>query len=120
MPNRVVRIVLIPRYTALIGTTAMYTAPLLVREWSEAALVGWESTGIGNGDATLTVQLSDDLENWTDEEEMSLTAESEVTAVLEISRAWLRVKAVVTGSDPGVTCWLEGEFVEREGAGGRP
>ena len=123
-PRRVVRRVLFPRYTAFIGMTAMYTVPIDVREFAEVDVRGWQGTGIGSTPAsvTFTIQRSADLENWVDEAAFSPPADDEEMHNYHLAYPWLRAKAAVAGSDPGISCWLLGDFVARDapGAGEAP
>lgn len=115
--RRVDRVVFFPRYTAFVGTTALYTAPLDARAYAEVDLLGWQGTGLGGTPASVsfTLQHSADLENWVDETAFSPTAGSEAMNNYHLAYAWVRAKAAVTGADPGVVCWLTGELVYREG-----
>ena len=118
--RRVVRIVIFPRYTALIGGPATYSGPLDMRPFSEGVLTGWQGTGLGTTPATVefTVQQSADLEFWHDGTPFSpASANSEVTATPVVGLPWMRVKADVAGADPGVSVYLVGDFVLREGVG---
>lgn len=103
----------------MIGTAATYSAPMDVRAYVRAILTAWQGTGLGSTPATLefTVQESVDLENWVDIGSVSPDAGTEETLEVNFSYAWMRVKTVVTGSDPGVMGWLLGEFVRRDAAG---
>ena len=47
MRNNVVRIVVHPRYTTLVGTAAVYTQPIDVRNFGTAIFVTWMGTGMG-------------------------------------------------------------------------
>ncbi|NUN51233.1 MAG: hypothetical protein HUU06_00390 [Planctomycetaceae bacterium] len=104
----------------MIGTTATYSDPMDVRAYATATLVAWQGTGLGGTPASVeyTVQQSLDLENWVDIGTVSPAAGSEETLGVGFTFAWMRVKAVVSGSDPGVTTWLKGEFVTRDESGG--
>jgi len=120
LPRRVDVIVIFPRHTTLVGTTALYSAPMNLRAYSEGFLTGWQGTGLGTTPATVTFtpQKSADLETWFDEDPFSpASANAEVTSEIGITLPWARVKAVVSGADPGVSIWLLGEFVRREGPG---
>ncbi len=103
----------------MIGTTAVYSDPMDVRAYAQAILTAWQGTGLGSTPATveLTVQQSLDLENWVDIGSVSPAAGTEGTLNATFTFSWMRVKAVVTGSDPGVMGWLIGEFVRRDSAG---
>jgi len=117
--KRVDRIVIFPRYTAFVGTGQVYSAPIDVRAYGEAILTAWQGTGLGTVPATLeyTVEYSADLEIWVDDGSFSPAAGTEAAFLPDLRYPWLRVKAVVTGTDPGVTAWLVGDFVYREGLG---
>ena len=119
-PGNVDREVIYPRYSNMIGTTAVYSEPRDVRAYSQAILIAWQGTGLGSTPATVefTVQQSLDLENWVDIGSVSPDAGTEEALNVTFTFAWMRVKSVVTGSDPGVAAWLIGEFVRRDQAGG--
>jgi hypothetical protein len=115
-------IVLLPRYTPLIGTTPVYSAPMDVTKFGRAILVAWQGQGFGSSVAvgTVTVQESPDLETWTDLGSLSPDAGTEETLDLSFVYPWIRTKSVVEGADPCVAFWLLGAFVPRDGgaAGG--
>ena len=120
MSQRVERVVLFPRYTAFIGTTALYSGPVDVRDYAGMVLTAWMGTGLGTTPAEVefTLQQSPDLENWSDAGSLTPDAGEEETDTFSFQYPWMRVKAVVSGTNPGVTCWLEGELVRREDATG--
>jgi hypothetical protein len=108
-----------PRYTVMIGTTALYSEPVDVREFARVLLTGWQGTGLGTvgNEATVefTVQQSVDLSTWFDGIPFGpASADAEVSQESDLRSAWMRVKAEVTGSDPGVSLWLRGVLVRRE------
>ena len=119
MPNRVRRIVVFPRYTPFVGTTPVYSAPADVRDFSGGIFVGWQGTGLGLSPASVefTLEVSQDLENWFASTVISPAANTEEAGDVEFPYAWMRWKAVPSGTDPGVTGWLVGDIVLREGAG---
>jgi hypothetical protein len=116
----VVRIVVFPRYTTLVGTTSVFTMPIDVREFGQANFVAWMGTGIGATPAEVEfkVQESADLSIWNDIETITPSAGAETVADVTFDLPWLRVKATVSGADPGVSFWMTGELVRREGAAG--
>jgi hypothetical protein len=96
----------------------VYSAPIDVRLYSEAFLNGWQGTGLGASPSTVefTAQRTMDFEKWFDDTPFSPGgADAEVVSEIGIYSPWLRVKAEVSGLDPGICCWLVGEFVRREG-----
>lgn len=119
MPKRVDRIVFFQRHTPLVGTTPMYTPPMDVGAYVGGVLTAWQGTGLGGGSAAtvaFTAQQSPDLEVWLDSTSLAPpTADSEVSGSIAFQYRWMRLKAQVSGSDPGVACWLAGELVRREG-----
>jgi hypothetical protein len=110
--------VLFNRFTPLIGAGPFYSAPINARLYAEAVLTGWHGAGFGATPATVefTVQSSADLETWVDGGTFSpASAEAEVAHSSGILHPWFRARADIQGSDPGVTIWLVGQFVHREG-----
>ncbi len=114
--KRVRRAVVFPRHTGFVGTTAVYSAPIDVRQFSEGIFVAWRGTGIGNTPASVqfTVQQSTDLDVWVDAGTISPSAGSESVLEQGLTYPWMRVKAVVSGADPGVCGWVVVELVMRE------
>lgn len=121
MPDNVDRIVIFPRYTGLIGTGDLIAALVDVRAYSEVIFVGWQSTGLGVTPATVqfVLQVSADLDTWFN----SITFPSVPAAATEFVQTqglvyqWMRVKAVVTGADPGLSVWLVADLVRRRKTG---
>ena len=118
MRKFVLRMVVFPRYTTLVGTSAVYTMPVDVREFGEAIFVAWMGTGIGATPATVEfkVQQSVDLVVWTDAATITPSAGAETVSEISFDLPWMRVMAVVTGGDPGVSFWMTAELVRREDA----
>jgi hypothetical protein len=119
-PKRVHRKVILPRFTPLVGTTDFTTSPVDVRNYAQAILTAWMGTGLGGtpADVEFTVQQSPDLEVWLDGTPFAPAgADAEVTRTEGLSYSWMRVKATVSGADPGISTWLTGEFVLREDGG---
>jgi len=120
MSDRIARIVLLPRYTALYGTAPIYGAPVNVRRFAGAVLVGWRSQGLGTAGSQASVeyglQQSTDLGIWNDiEPTLSPAAEDETPASVTFDLEWIRLVSTVSGTKPGLTGWVVGHFVPREG-----
>ena len=106
----VVRIVIFPRYTSFVGTGDLRSPPIDIRTFADALFVGWQGNGLGATAATLqfTLEFSMDLTTWIG----AVTFPSSPVAVTEFVQSivlqypWMRVKAVVTGADPGISAWL--------------
>lgn len=118
MADRITRIVLLPRYTALYGTTPILGAPVNVRRFGGATLIGWRSQGLGMppNDASVEYKLqqSPDLGIWHDVVSFSPGAEEETPATATFDFEWIRLVATVSGPKPGLTGWVVGHFVARE------
>jgi hypothetical protein len=118
VPKRTMRFVVFPRYSTLVGTTPVYSPPLDVREFGEAIFTSWMGTGIGSTPAEVEfeVQTSTDLVDWVDAATITMTAGDEEVTEVEFDLPWIRVRATVSGGDPGVSFWMTVELVRREGA----
>jgi hypothetical protein len=116
----VVRIVIFPRYSSLVGTTPVYSMPIDVREFSEANFVTWMGTGLGStpAEVAFVVQESADLSTWTDVGGISPSAGAETVTSVGFDLPWLRVKATVSGGDPGVSFWMTADIVRRDDVNG--
>ena len=120
MADRVARIILLPRYTALYGTVPFNGAPVNVRRFGSGLVTAWRSTGLGTSGAQASVvfklQQSTDLGIWNNVgATISPGAELEASEAVTLDLEWIRIVATVSGTKPGVTCWAIGTFVAREG-----
>jgi hypothetical protein len=115
MKEPVLRIVLFPRYTALYGDE-IYTAPINVKEFAKAVVTAWVGTGIGSTPASggVAVEQSADLEHWHQVGSDLSPDNAEESATFEFDLEWVRFKAMVSGTNPGVTLWAVGAFIPRE------
>jgi hypothetical protein len=123
LPSSAVRLILLPRYTALHGAMTVYTPPLSVKDFASAIFTAWKSTGLGAtpADVSFQIQQSTDLGIWVDlgSSFTPASAGAEIAVEREFTLEWIRLKAVVgTGAtNPGITAWVVGAFVPRERAG---
>ena len=113
-------IVVFPRHTAFVGSGTVYSAPMDVRLFSGGVFTGWQGTGLGGPAAEVEyqMQMSGDLENWISLDVVDPPAESEESGLVAFEYAWMRWKATIAGSDPGVMGWLVGEIVYRDAPDG--
>lgn len=122
--NPILRMVLLPRYTALYGTVPFYTAPINVKGFAKALVSCWKGAGIGATPADLNFELqqSADLGLWhvVDAAFTPANPDEDLTVTRELLFEWVRLKATVSGTagSQGVTVWAVGAFVPREGVGG--
>jgi hypothetical protein len=116
MRDNVDAVVIFPRWTVFVGTDPTYSGPMDVRAYGKAFLVAGMRTGMGATAATVafTVQTSPDLAHWVDGGSLAPAADGEDTEEDDLPYAWLRVKAVVTGSDPVVAGFLVADLVRRD------
>ena len=55
--DQVVRVVLLPRYTAVYGGSPLYMAPFNVKKYAKVVLAGWTGRGIGSPAPGVTITL---------------------------------------------------------------
>jgi len=118
MAGDVARIVLLPRFTALSGSSQFRTKPVNVRRFAKVILTVWQSTGIGLTPSTaqFLLQQSPDLEQWESvgsQFPSSPSGGAETTVERDIDLEWIRLFINVNEAVPGVTVWAVGQFVER-------
>jgi hypothetical protein len=122
MAAKPVRLILLPRFTALHGAATFLTTPVRIADFASVNLTAWLSTGLGATPATATFQLqqSTDLSIWEDvgSSFTPASAGTEITVGRDLALEWMRLKIVVStlGSNPGVTAWVVGVFVPRDDA----
>ena len=122
MNEPVVRMVLLPRYTAVYGEGPLDTAPFSVRRYARVILTGWAGRGLGatSPAATITLDQSADLGHWHEVGSVSPAAGTEASETLDLlDLEWARLRVEVEpdeGEEPGTTVWAVGAFVPREGA----
>jgi hypothetical protein len=120
MSANVRRIVLLSRFTTLVGpatgTTEFVTDPFPARMFCHADIVvrlGSIGAGIGGGSHSFVLQESPDLLTWMTNATLSSTEDADDVTAVDLDMEWLRLK--VSLSDRRFTCYVVGDFVEREG-----
>jgi hypothetical protein len=115
VPGEVDKVILLPRYTTLVGKTDFITAPINVRPYAEANISFWRGNELGTVTSlTVTVQESPDLTEWKSLQTFSTAADTEETKSASFTMDWIRLKVEIDGSEPSITCWCVAEFVRRE------
>lgn len=117
--------VILPRFTTLVGATTFTTLPMDVSSYGGAQFQIWRGpirTKSGTPAPSFTVYLEESL----DTEEWVLGPEtSQPFVVGQVDRKffaydfrlrWFRLKVLLAGDEPIVTCWAEGLL--RGGGGG--
>lgn len=113
--------VLLPRYSAVYGDAAIYSAPFSVKRYAHVLLTGWAGRGIGTSapSVTMTLEQSADLGLWHSAGSVSPASGAESRSEFDlIDLEWARMKVEVlptVGQPPGTTVWAMGAFVLREG-----
>lgn len=128
MAGNVDRIILLPRYTALVGVydetasawQALHTAPIQVSQYASAIVSLWGGVQKGAAMASaVLLQESSDLENWADvsgSSSLGGVSDSESTVSVSFSLDWLRLSLTLSATWPDVpaqTFWCVGDFLRR-------
>lgn len=114
MPQEVERIVLVRRYTTLVGTAPFHTKPRNIRRFASANVVAWAGEGTGtNPEIMIQIQESSDLNIWRNVGGAFSPSAGEATGQREFTLPWMRLLMFLTGTDPAMSCWVIGEFVVR-------
>jgi hypothetical protein len=75
-----VRVVLLPRFTALVGARTFTTRPVAVGRFGSISVSGWRGVALGGGSPSVTmyVETSNDLSTWTTDATLSLSEDAEL------------------------------------------
>lgn len=115
MPGQAERVVLLPRFTALVGpasgTTDFYSPFFRARDFASATVTAWMGTSPG-GSQTFTLQESPDLATWRDTGTLTVSSSQGLTSFSALDAEWLRLKASLS-SGARFSCWAVGEFALR-------
>ena len=118
MAGELVPLVLIPRYTTLVGANTYTTIGMEVTDYSKALVNVWRSTMIGtSGTFGCQFEESTDQETWTvcsggTGGDPGADTEDQYTPVL--AKRWFRIKITTTGTNAAVTMWAIGFLELRE------
>ena len=114
-------LVLLPRYTTYAGASTFLTLAMDVTEYSSASVNVWRGKLLGTDTPTVAFSLeeSSDQVNWTACAGSGVTdfdpgQEDEEQRVATLGKRWFRLKVVLGGTTPAVTCWAVGFLEQRE------
>jgi hypothetical protein len=120
MPGELVPLVLLPRYTTFAGDGTFVTIAMDVTEYSTAIVNCWRGKLLGTAGPSiaLTFEESSDQVNWTTCGGTNVSAydpgeNTEGQASATLNKRWFRVKVVIGGTLPAVTCWAVGFLEQR-------
>jgi hypothetical protein len=112
------KVLLIPRFSAFVGTGPFHTAPMNTRDYGRAFITAWRGAGIGSpaSTAAVVVQESADLAEWANlgEAVAPSTPNSEATGTFDLRLEWIRLHVVTAGSPAAITMWAVGNFLKRQ------
>ncbi len=113
MVGELVPVVMVPRYTGMVGAQDFVTVPLEVSDYTGASLVVWRGPLIGtNPTFTVYMETSLDNVNWITSPAGSDPGANTAALIAApfSGRRWFRVRITLGGTAPGVTCWCAGHM----------
>jgi hypothetical protein len=118
MAGERVPVVLLPRFSTFVGSTTFTTHVLDVSAYSELQVTAWRGPAIGSGTIFgISTQESTDRENWPPcfgPQDDDPGADTEVIYSWTLNMQWFRLQVMLVGTNPGVTCWVQGYLIKRE------
>jgi hypothetical protein len=119
MAGELVPVVLLPRFTTLVGPTTFETFPLDVRAYVMAELSLWRAPLLGAPFTTITFEMLESVDRvqWSScpgPSHVDPGANTEAGFAWNLSKPWVRMRVNGLGAGFGVTCWVQGFFVKRE------
>ena len=116
--GELVPLVLLPRFSTLVGAHSFATVGMEVSDYSKAIVNVWRGNMSGTSPAFGAVfEESVDQSNWTTC--VSGTggdpgADTEAQYSPAFSKRWFRIVVTLAGTDPAVSCWAIGFLEMRE------
>lgn len=111
-------LVMLPRYSTFAGEDTYYTIAMDVTEFQAAILNVWRGKNNGTSPTfTASCEESVDQVNWTacaNGSTGSMGQSSEVQVTATITKRWFRLKIVMGGTNPVITCWAVGFLEQRQ------
>jgi hypothetical protein len=120
MIERTTPLILFSQFSTIVGAHDFATPGLAVERFQGGNLTLWrgELTGDDGPQFGFYLEESDDQETWTycsgAAGQFDPGADQEVTLSFVLSKRWLRGRAELTGTKPGVSLWAHG-FVQARG-----
>ena len=118
MAGELVPLVLIPRYSTLVGAQSFTTVGMEVSDYSKAIVNVWRGNLIGTSPTFGVVfEESVDQNNWTTCAGGSggdPGADTEAQFSPTLSKRWFRINTTLAGTDPAGSCWAIGFLEMRE------
>lgn len=113
MSGELVPLIMVPRFTGYLGAGTYVTAPLGVDGYDTARLTLWRGPLIGTSPTvTLILEESQDAERWYALDQTTGGGKSSDLDV-GLTRRWLRLRIVLSGTNAGFTCWATGTLQRR-------
>lgn len=115
-----VPLVLLPRYTTYVAEGGYTTIGMDISAYRRASISVWRNAMIGSSSPTFkfTFEESMDQVNWSTCADTSADNElsdgEEKVFAPSFAKRWFRIRVVLNGTSPGVTCWAVGFLEERE------
>ena len=116
MAQTITPAVIFPRFTAVVGAHPYPSLPIDVSAFEAAYMTFWRGPFVGTGTSlTFKFQQSTDRYVWEDTgSQVSPNENDEVQVSFGLDHQWLRLIATLNGTNPGVTVWVQGYFVNRK------
>jgi hypothetical protein len=118
MAGELVPLVLLPRHTSYVGATTFTTIGMDVTEYQKAIVNVWRGPLTGSSPTfAISFEESTDQDTWTtctngSGGDPGTNTEAQYTP--DLKKRWFRVKVVLAGTSPAVTCWAIGFLEMRE------
>jgi hypothetical protein len=115
--GEMVPVVLVPRFTGLVGSGSFTTTPIDLEPFARATITFWR--GYQPGTDTLSFKMyfedSHDAETWTAFNPSGTDPGAATAAIAgyDLIRRWFRVRIEITGTNTGATCWAVGLLESR-------
>ena len=118
MAGQLVPLVLMPRFSAYVGAGTYVTVGMDVSDYEKAIVNVWRGVLTGSSPTfAISFEESTDQDTWamcTGGSGGDPGATTEVQYTPTLGKRWFRVKLVLGGTSPGVTCWAVGFLQDRE------